>query len=117
MLTRILLALLLALLAVAAWQFQRAQHLDAMLDIEAEALARMTAHRDAWHERTMSVLEQLGEERRRSRAAERAVVELQAALAERDADYQEIRQRIRQAPAEADGPVAPVLRDTLEALP
>ncbi|MEQ4538039.1 MAG: hypothetical protein ABN479_03750 [Billgrantia sp.] len=117
MLTRILLALLLTLLAVAAWQFQRAQHLDAMLDIEAEALARMTAHRDAWHERTMSVLEQLGEERRRSRAAERAVVELQEVLAERDADYREIQRRIRQAPAEADGPVAPVLRETLEALP
>lgn len=117
MLTRILGGSLLVLLALAWWQYQRAQHLDDMLAIEAEALERMTEQRNTWHERTMDVLAQLGEARQRRRDAERAVVKLQEVLAERDADYQAIRQRIRQAPASDDGAVAPVLRDTLEALP
>ncbi|AXY41613.1 hypothetical protein [Halomonas sp. JS92-SW72] len=88
---------------------------------EREALAQeveaLTANRDRWQQRTMDVLEQLGQARERTRQAEAALAELQEALAERDADYREIRRRIREAPAQDDGPVAPVLRRALEELP
>ncbi|WP_085919076.1 hypothetical protein [Halomonas sp. CSM-2] len=67
------------------------------------------------------VSEQLGtnlNNARRERAeAEEAVKALQAELIEQAADYQPIRQRIEDAPDTDDGPVAPVLRDTLERLP
>lgn len=77
----------------------------------------LTANRDRWHQRTLGLMEQLGETRERARQAEAALIELQDALAERDADYREIRRHIRRAPAEDDGPVAPVLRRALEELP
>ncbi|NAW33224.1 hypothetical protein [Halomonas alimentaria] len=83
----------------------------------AQQVETLEANRERWQAHTLSVMAQLGEARERARKAEAALVELQAALAERDADYREIRGRIRQAPAEDDGPVAPVLRQALEALP
>lgn len=83
----------------------------------AQELATMTANRDRWQQRTQELSEQQRAAHERARQAEQAVAELQAALAERDADYREIQRRIRHAPAEDDGPVAPVLRQALEALP
>lgn len=117
MLNRVVIGVLLVALAAGAWQFNRAERLADQVAHEQEQLATMTAARNAWHERTMDALDQLGEARQRHRDAERAVAELQEALVEADADYQAIQQRIRQAPAEDDGAVAPVLRETLEALP
>ncbi|MDY7117144.1 hypothetical protein RAN53_12385 [Halomonas sp. SSL-5] len=83
----------------------------------AQQVETLEASRERWQAHTLSVMAQLGEARERARQAESALAELQAALAARDADYREIRRRIRQAPAEDDGPVAPVLRQALEALP
>ncbi|SDK31432.1 hypothetical protein [Billgrantia gudaonensis] len=97
---------------VTAWEARIAEQ-----EALAQELATMTANRDRWQQRTQQLLEQQRAAQERARQAEAAVAELQAALAERDADYREIQRRIRQAPAEDDGPVAPVLRQALEALP
>jgi len=113
-------AAILALAAVAGLGWWGVTTWEARVE-EREALAQqveaMSAQRDRWQAHTLSVMAQLGEARERARQAEAALAELQAALAERDADYREIRGRIRQAPAENDGPVAPVLHQALEALP
>lgn len=49
-------------------------------------------------------------------AAEASTKRLQATLAAIDTRHRPARQRINTAPASADGPLAPVLRDTLRAL-
>lgn len=63
-----------------------------------------------WHEDKL----RLQEERD---AAREAVADLKQAQATNDAQYEPIKQMIEQAPASDDGPVAPVLRRTIEALP
>ncbi|TGG92517.1 hypothetical protein E4656_13685 [Natronospirillum operosum] len=50
-------------------------------------------------------------------ASRDTVRNMNARLAAGERAYRALNERIRAAPAEADGPVAPVLRDTLEALP
>lgn len=81
---------------------------------EAEALRR---GRDAWQARANRYRDDLVTAIAEQAHAERAVRELQASLAEIDARYRTLRGRIEQAPEADDGAVAPVLRDTLEALP
>lgn len=108
---------LLALGALGWWGLTTWEGRVAEREALAQEVAALTANRDRWQQRTMDVLAQLGEARERTRQAEAALAELQEALAARDADYREIRRRTRQAPAEDDGPVAPVLRRALEELP
>lgn len=81
---------------------------------EAEALRR---GRDAWQARANRYRDDLVTAIAEQAHAERAVRELQASLAEIDERYRTLRGRIAQAPEADDGEVAPVLRDTLEALP
>ena len=81
---------------------------------EAESLRR---GRDAWQERANRYRDDLAIAIAEQAHAERAVRELQAELADRGARYRKLQARIRQAPEADDGPVAPVLRDALEALP
>ncbi|WP_046079654.1 hypothetical protein [Halomonas sp. HG01] len=81
---------------------------------EADSLRR---GRDAWQARANRYRDDLVTAIAEQAHAERAVRELQDSLAEVDERYRALRQRIARAPAEDDGPVAPVLRDTLEALP
>lgn len=114
---RILTAALVVALVLGGWQFLRARHLDQMLTIETQALEAMTGNRDRWQANAHQVLEELAEQRQRARQAEAAVAELMATLESTHADYQALERQVRQAPAEDDGPVAPVLRQALEALP
>lgn len=55
--------------------------------------------------------------RLQAEAARASVDRLEARLADQEADYDELRAQIRNAPPEDDGPVALVLRDALEGLP
>lgn len=72
---------------------------------------------DAWQARADRYRDDLAAAIAEQAHAERAVRELQAELADSGARYRELQVRIRQAPERDDGPVAPVLRDALEALP
>lgn len=54
--------------------------------------------------------------RREKVAADEATLQLQARLAKTSAWHRDIRTQIDSAPPAADGPLAPVLRDTLNAL-
>lgn len=84
--------------------------------VEAD-LAAASYQRDRWEtaatdwQRQVRVLE---EERDAAREAQRA---LRAELSRKREDYEQIRRNIEASTAEDDGPVAPVLRETLEALP
>lgn len=106
-------------LSIGGWLINehRIDRLKAERSTALEELQRVNDLVKRWR----GVSEQLGtnlNNARRERAeAEEAVKALQAQLIEQAADYQPIRQRIEDAPDTDDGPVAPVLRDTLERLP
>jgi len=78
---------------------------------------RLRDQRNQWEARAEQQGRDLARVQQERARSELAVRELQEALADRDERYRELQVRIRRAPAAADGPVAPVLRDTLEALP
>lgn len=96
------------------WQIKNLTH---ELALERSALQQMTDKRDEWQREATQAANQLDESERRRRLAEADIKALQEALAEQAEDYDALRQRIRRAPASDNGPVAPVLRSTLEALP
>ncbi|ATG73664.1 hypothetical protein AN401_07175 [Zobellella denitrificans] len=81
------------------------------------SLEQMTANRDRWQARATALTEDLRQERERAEQAEQAVLTLQGALADIDAGLADAEHAVRQAPPEHNGPVAPVLRRALEALP
>ncbi|MCS4503878.1 hypothetical protein NYO91_07280 [Arhodomonas aquaeolei] len=96
------------------WQVSR---LEAAVAAAESDLADMRDNRDQWRAsagRWEERAKRLEAERDAAREAQQA---LRAELDEREADYEALRERIANAPDEDDGPVAPVLRDTLEALP
>lgn len=99
------------------WVLSDREQLSAERDAAQAEVETLTASRDRWHQRAMSVTQELGDTRQRYREAEQAVRALQAELIEQSADYQPLRQRIEDAPESDDGPVAPVLRNALESLP
>ena len=77
----------------------------------------MTDDRDEWQREATETASQLDDVERQRRAAEADLKALQEELAEQAESYDALRQRIRRAPASDNGPVAPVLRSTLESLP
>ena len=101
------------------WLWYRAEvgRLEAALAETRSAVTRLTTARDQWQARAERHRQDLADAEARGRALEGALRELQASLAEIDARYRDLRGRIDRAPAADDGEVAPVLRDTLEALP
>ncbi|MCE8004240.1 hypothetical protein [Billgrantia ethanolica] len=113
--------LLLAAVAIngAAWlwvSYHTAQLERELSQTQAEAEV-LRKGLDAWQARADSYRDDLAIAIAEQAHAERAVRELQAELADSGARYRELQARIRQAPERDDGPVAPVLRDALEALP
>lgn len=100
-----------------AWKSWEAGFLARDLAAERAALAQMTEQRDEWQQSAERTERELKSVERQRREAEAAVQALQEELAEQAESYDALRQRIRRAPASEDGPVAPVLRDTLERLP
>ncbi|NVE91559.1 hypothetical protein [Vreelandella titanicae] len=102
---------------LAWWVLADREQLTTERDAAKAEVETLTVSRDHWHQRAMSVTEQLGDTRQRYREAEQAVRALQAELIEQSAGYKSLRQRIEDAPESDDGPVAPVLRNALESLP
>ncbi|WP_144981138.1 hypothetical protein [Halomonas sp. C22] len=100
-----------------AWKAWQVNNLVNELTLERSALSQMTDQRDEWLREATEVADQLDEAEQRYRDAEAAVQALQEELAAQAESYDDLRQRIRRAPASDNGPVAPVLRDTLERLP
>ncbi|RXE49198.1 hypothetical protein [Chromohalobacter israelensis] len=99
------------------WHRLEVAELDASL-ADAKANARQYAsERDQWHDLAKQRQQALGRLRLERRAAETAVRQLQDDLADRNSTYRARQQHIADAPPEDDGPVAPVLREALEALP
>lgn len=109
---------LVGLLALGLWfQHQYVIHLKEMVAIERQATESAQASTQEARQETLQVMDELAAVERQRRAAEADIKALQEELAEQAEGYDALRQRIRRAPASDDGPVAPVLRDTLERLP
>jgi len=85
---------------------------------KAEAdLQAMAQQRDSWKSSAESAAEETARLIRERDAARAAQLALREELNAQEADYSALRKRIDASTAEDDGTVAPVLRDTLEALP
>lgn len=117
MLKRLMTFMLVALSIALVWKTWQTNDLANELALERSALSQMTGQRDEWLREATEVADQLDEAEQRYRDAEAAVQALQEELAEQAEDYDSLRQRIQRSPTSDDGPVAPVLRDTLERLP
>lgn len=117
MLQRITTFMLVALTVALLWKTWQTNNLANELALERSALSLMTEKRDEWQREATEAANQLDEAERQRRDAEAAVQALQEELASQAESYDTLRQRIQRSPASDDGPVAPVLRDTLERLP
>ena len=115
--SRVMQLLFVALCATVLWKTGREAYLMTELKHERSALQQMTDQRDEWKREATATASQLDDAERQRRAAEADIKALQEELAAQAESYDALRQRIRRAPASDDGPVAPVLRSTLEALP
>ena len=112
-------AVLALVLSIGGWLINeyRIDKVKAERDTAIDGLTRANEVIDQWRGVSEKLSANLNNARRERAEAEEAVKALQAELIEQAADYQPIRQRIDDAPDTDDGPVAPVLRDTLERLP
>lgn len=117
MLSKIGLAVVGVLVIALVMQYQYASHLKEMVAIERQAYEKANADKQEAQAETLATLDELLDTQQRYRLAETDIKALQEELAEQAQDYQALRQRIQRSPASDDGPVAPVLRDTLERLP
>lgn len=99
------------------WKSWEVNNLTNDLALERSALSQMTDKRDALQLEATEAAGQLAEAQQRYLDAEADVQALQKELADQAENYDAMRQRIQRSPASDDGPVAPVLRSTLEALP
>jgi|GEM_PF-3479887 len=117
MLSKIGLAVVGVLVIALVVQYQYASHLKEMVAIERQAYEKANADKQAAQAEALATLDELLDAQQRYRLAEADIKALQEELAEQAQDYQALRQRIQRSPASDDGPVAPVLRDTLEHLP
>lgn len=117
MLQRVTTIMLVALTVALLWKTWQSNNLANELALERSALQHMADKRDEWQREATQAADQLDEAERRRRDAEADIKALQEELAEQAEDYDALRQRIQRSPASDDGPVAPVLRSTLEALP
>ena len=96
------------------WQTGRLQ--SAIQDKQV-TITELRTERDQWRASAQSHQQRAARQEALRKAADSSVRQLQAVLAEREQSYQAERERLRDSPVEDDGPVAPVLRETLEGLP
>lgn len=96
------------------WQTGRLEERLAEARGESTDLRTSLSQWQAEAERRKQALDQMRADARDSEAARR---ELESRLEEQDAAYAALLEQISAAPASDDGPVAPVLRKTLEDLP
>lgn len=107
--------LLIIPLLLGGWLYHDA--MASRLALAESELQRVTESRDMWQQSAEALGSIMRNIERDRLAARQAVQQLQHTLAEQDAHYSDLRKQIRQRPAQHDGPVAPVLRDAIEALP
>lgn len=117
MLSKLGLAVVGVLVIALVMQYQYVSHLKEMVAIERQAHENAHAAKRVAQAETLAALDELLGVQQRYRLAEADIKALQEELAEQAEDYQALRQRIQRSPPSDDGPVAPVLRSTLEALP
>lgn len=117
MLTKIGLIVVGVLVIAVIMQYQYTSHLKEMVAIERQAAENAQQRTQEARQQTLEALGELETAERRRRLAEADIKALQEKLAEQAEDYQALRQRIQRSPTSENGPVAPVLRSTLEALP
>lgn len=96
------------------WQTGRLESRLAEARGESTELRALLSEWQAAAERRGQELERAQEE---AEAARVAVDRLEGQLETQETAYHQLRQQILSAPESQDGPVAPVLRNTLEALP
>lgn len=104
-------AAVLAMLAGGAWVYYSWK----TGQLESQVI-EMRDSRDRWKDAARSHESRAEKMEQQYRQARQAVRDLEQELSAQEAHYDQLREQIRQAPDEDDGPVAPVLRDTLEAL-
>ena len=98
-------------------QSQYTRHLKETVAIERQAAENAKQRTQEARRQTLEVMDEWEAAEQRRRLAEADIKALQEKLAEQAEDYQALRQRIQRSPTSEDGPVAPVLRSTLEVLP
>ncbi|MGP9798166.1 hypothetical protein ACT3UJ_12500 [Halomonas sp. 86] len=109
---------LVGVLALGLWfQHLYVKHLKEMVAIEQQATENAQARTEVARQQTLEALGDLETVVRLHRLAEADIKALQEELAAQAEGYDTLRQRIQRTPTTDDGPVAPVLRDTLERLP
>jgi hypothetical protein len=110
------LAILLALggLLYHGW---RTGSLQDLLQAKDQKLGTLNAERDQWRNAALANQSRANRLAELQKSADESVRHLQAVLAERKHSYDLQQQIIKNSPASDDGPVAPVLRMTLESLP
>tara|TARA_R110001583_G_scaffold9243_2_gene43923 strand:- start:1599 stop:1973 length:375 start_codon:yes stop_codon:yes gene_type:complete len=110
------LAILLALggLLYHGW---RTGSLQDLLQAKDQKLGTLIAERDQWRNAALANQSRANRLAELQKSADESVRHLQAVLIERQRSYALQQQAIHQSPASDDGPVAPVLRKTLEGLP
>ncbi|WP_028574344.1 hypothetical protein [Desulfonatronovibrio hydrogenovorans] len=101
----------LAMLAGGAWAY----HSWKTGQLESQVI-EIRDSRDRWKDAARSHESRAEKMEQQYKQARQSVRDLEQELSAQEAHYESLREQIRQAPDEEDGPVAPVLRDTLEAL-
>lgn len=110
-------AALIALGAGWLWHDWQTGRLEARLAEARGETVELRASLNEWQAAAERRGAELVRARREAEAARAAVEQLEAELARQEVAYDSLREQIRSAPPEDDGPVAPVLRDALEGLP
>ena len=111
------LAIVAALVGGVWWHLHQVEALRDGLDDAKQATKTAERDRDAWMNTAFQRTRELATEREERAAGETATREMNNDLDTLDERYRPAIDRIRQAPESDDAPVAPVLRQAIEALP
>jgi len=109
-------AVLLAL-GAALYHGWRTGSLQDLVQAKDQKLGALVAERDQWRDAALASKSRADRLAELQKSADESVRHLQAVLNERQRRYTLQQQSIHESPAADDGPVAPVLRKTLESLP
>jgi hypothetical protein len=109
-------AVILILVAV-LYHSWRISDLNESVTSKGQEIDSLTADRDKWKVAALANKSRADRLAELQKSADKSVRYLQAVLAERQHSYDLQQQVIKNSPPSDDGPVAPVLRMTLESLP
>lgn len=95
----------------------RTGSLQDLVQAKDQKLGSLIAERDQWRDAALASKSRADRLAELQKSADESVRHLQAVLNERQRSYTLQQQSISESPESDDGPVAPVLRKTLESLP